>query len=220
MRPISPILALGVLVGISTPALGQTMDMARYQRAAVRAVNREDAADVLNRAMKGKKPDEARATGQQLAMRGVARLKGDDLKRRAELILIFTDRAGWKMCNAWSRGTATPEQTSQMVAKLDSTDLDDWVRLSVRAMVSEIKEKPKPFDGSQKDVVKMFESLDNGMSSSDSQRFHDVMGRFDKSSNEEACWFGQQLYRAALALDGKRRDHALRTLVWLERQPN
>ena len=66
----------------------------------------------------------------------------------------------------------------------------------------------------------MFESLDQGMSSSDSQRFHDAMGRFTKASNDDACWFGQQLYRAALALDGKRREHALRTLVWLELQPS
>jgi hypothetical protein len=107
-----------------------------------------------------------------------------------------------------------------MVAKLDSTALDEWVRLSVRAMVAEIRTKPKAFNGSQKDVAKMFESLDQAMSSSDSQRFHDIMGRFDKASNADACWFGQQLYRAALALDGKRREHALRTLVWLETQPS
>jgi hypothetical protein len=196
------------------------MEMARYQRAAVRAVNREDAAEAITRAMKGKKPEEARATGHQLAARGAARLKGDDLKRRAEIILDFTDRAGVKVCSAWARGTATPDQTSQMVAKLDSVPLDDWVRLSVRAMVAEINEKPKAFNGSQKDVAKMFESLDAAMSPSDSQRFHGVMGSFDKASNEDACWFGQQLYRGALALDGKRREHTLRTLVWLELQPS
>jgi hypothetical protein len=220
MRSLMLVGVLGVLAGASAPAEAQGVDMARYQRAAIRAVNHEDAADVLNRAMKGKKPEEARATGQQLAMRGVARLKVDDLKRRAELMLSFTDRAGPKVCSAWSRGTVTPEQTTQMVAGLDSTSLDEWVRLSIRAMVSEIREKPKAFSGSQKDVAKMFESLDQGMSSSDSQRFHDVMGRFDKASNEDACWFGQELYRAALALDGKRRDHALRTLVWLELRPS
>jgi len=220
MRSLALIIALGLLAGVSTTASGQSMEMARYQRAAVRAVNREDAAEVLTRAMKGKKPEEARAAGLQLATRGAARLKGDDLKRRAEVILDFTDRAGAKVCSAWSRGTATPDQTAQMVAKLDSVPLDDWVRLSVRAMVAEIKEKPKAFNGSQKDVGKMFESLDAAMSPSDSQRFHDVMGRFNKASNEDACWFGQQLYRAALALDGKRRDHTLRTLVWLELQPS
>jgi len=220
MRSLILVGALSLLAGVSTTALGQTMEMARYQRAAVRAVNREDAAEALNRAMKGKKPDEARAAGFQLASRGAARLKGDDLKRRAEIILDFTDRAGAKVCSAWARGTATPDQTAQMVAKLDSVPLDDWVRLSVRAMVAEIKEKPKAFNGSQKDVSKMFESLDAAMSPSDSQRFHDVMGRFNKASNEDACWFGQQLYRAALGLDGKRRDHTLRTLVWLEQQPS
>jgi hypothetical protein len=220
MRSLMLIGVFGVLAGAAAPAWAQTMDMARYQRAAVRAVNHEDAADVLNRAMKGKKPEEARAAGQQFAMRGAARLKGDELKRRAELILDFTDRAGPKACSAWSRGSATPEQTTQMVARLDSTAFDEWVRLSVRSMVSEIREKPKAFSGSQKDVAKMFESLEQGMSSGDSQRFHDVMTRFNKASNEDACWFGQELYRAALALDGKRRDHALRTLVWLELQPS
>jgi hypothetical protein len=220
MRSLILVGALSLLAGVSVTASAQTMEMARYQRAAVRAVNREDAAEALTRAMKGKKPDEARAAGLQLASRGAARLKGDDLKRRAEIILDFTDRAGAKVCSAWARGTATPDQTAQMVAKLDSVPLDDWVRLSVRAMVAEIKEKPKAFTGSQKDVSKMFESLDAAMSPSDSQRFHDVMGHFNKASNEDACWFGQQLYRAALALDGKRRDHTLRTLVWLEQQPS
>jgi len=220
MRSLMLVGSLSLLAGVSTAASGQSMEMARYQRAAVRAVNREDAAEALNRAMKGKKPEEARAAGYQLASRGAARLKGDDLKRRAEVILDFTNRAGAKVCSAWSRGTATPDQTAQMVAKLDSVPLDDWVGLSVRAMVAEIKEKPKAFNGSQKDVGKMFESLDAAMSPSDSQRFHDVMGRFNKASDEDACWFGQQLYRAALALDGKRRDHTLRTLVWLELQPS
>jgi hypothetical protein len=219
MRSLMLVGALSLLAGVST-AWGQSMEMARYQRAAVRAVNREDAAEAITRAMKGKKPEEARATGHQLAARGAARLKGDDLKRRAEIILDFTDRAGVKVCSAWARGTATPDQTSQMVAKLDSVPLDDWVRLSVRAMVAEINEKPKAFNGSQKDVAKMFESLDAAMSPSDSQRFHGVMGSFDKASNEDACWFGQQLYRGALALDGKRREHTLRTLVWLELQPS
>ena len=220
MRSLVLIGVVSLLAGASVPAAGQTMDMARYQRAAVRAVNQEDAAEALNRALKGKKPEEARATGQQLARMGAARLKGDDLKQRAELILEFTDRAGPKMCSAWSRGTATPEQTAQMVAKLDSTSLDQWVRLSVRSMVAEINQKPKAFEGSEKDVAKMFESLDKGMSSDDSQRFHDIIGRFDKASNDDACWFGRQLYIAALALDGKRRDHALRTLVWLELKPS
>jgi hypothetical protein len=219
MRSLILVGALSLLAGVSGAA-AQSMDMARYQRAAVRAVNREDAAKTLNQAMKGKKPEEARAAGHQLAARGAARLKGEDLKRRAEIILDFTGRAGTKVCSAWARGTATPEQTTQMVSKLDSVLLDDWVRLSVRAMMAEIKEKPKPFNGSQKDVSKMFESLHSAMSPDDSQRFHDIMGRFDKASNEDACWFGQQLYRAALALDGKRRDHTLGTLVWLELQPS
>src|SRR5215217_1751704 len=108
MRSLRLIVVLMALVWVSVPAAGQTIDMARYQRAAIRAVNHEDAADVLNRAMKGKKPEEARMTGQQLARNGAARLKGDELKRRAELILAFTDRAGPKVCSAWSRGTATP----------------------------------------------------------------------------------------------------------------
>jgi hypothetical protein len=220
MRSLMLVGAVSLLAGVSTAAWGQSVEMARYQRAAIRAVNQENAAEVITRAMKGKKPEEARATGHQLAARGAARLKGDDLKRRAEIILDFTDRAGAKVCSAWSRGTATPDQTAQMVAKLDSVPLDDWVRLSVRAMMAEIREKPKAFNGSQKDVAKMFEDLDAGMSPKDSQRFHDVMGRFNKASNEDACWFGQQLYRAALALDGKRRDHTLRTLVWLELQPS
>src|SRR5436190_2031262 len=124
MRSLMLVGALGLLAGVSTTASGQGMEMARYQRAAVRAVNREDAA--------------------------------------------------------------------------------------------EGNEKPKAFKGSQKDVAKMFASLDAAMSPSDSQRFHDIMGRFDKASNEDACWFGQQLYRGALALDSKRRDHTLHTLVWLE----
>jgi uncharacterized protein YoaH (UPF0181 family) len=214
------LVGLGVLMAAASPAEAQTIDMARYQRAAIRAVNREDAAEVLNNAMKGKKPEEARASGQRLAQLGAGRLKGEDLKRRAELILDFTEKAGTKICAGWSRGTVTPEQTTQMVAKLDSTAFDEWVRLSVRSMVAEIKDKPKAFEGSQKDVAKMFESMDQGMSSGDSQRFHDIMGRFDKSNNEEACWFGRQLYKSSLALDSKRRDHALRTLIWLETKPS
>jgi hypothetical protein len=194
--------------------------MARYQRAAVRAVRQENAADLINQAVKGKKPEDARATGQQLAARGAARLKHDDLKRRAELMLTFTDRAGKKVCGAWARGTVTPEQTTKMVAQLDSADFDAWMLLSVRAMVAEVRGKPKAFDGSDKDLKKMFGALAEVMTPADNQRFGDVMGRFDKASHEDACWFGQQIYRAALALDGKKREHVLRTLAWIEVQPS
>jgi hypothetical protein len=194
--------------------------MARFHRASVRAVQQEKAADVLNQAMKGKKPEEARAAGQQLAARGAARLKGDDLKRRAELMLDFTERAGTKVCGDWSRGTVSPERTANMVAKLDSAGFDAWLVLSVRAMVAEVRGKPKAFTGSEKDLTKMFGALASVMTPAENQRFHDVMGRFDKASHEDACWFGQQLYRSALALDKKEREHALRTLAWIEVQPS
>jgi hypothetical protein len=220
MRLLASVVALGLLAGVSAPVSGQSGDMARFHRAAIRALEHEKAGDLINKAMKGKKPEEARAAGQQLSARGVARLKGDDLKRRAELMLAFTDRAGKKMCGAWSRGTVTPEQMTSMVAKLDSTDFDAWMRLSVKAMVAEMKDKPKAFNGSQGDVKKMFGAIATAMTPVESERFNDVMVRFDKASTEDACWFGQQLYRSALALDGKRREHALRTLVWIEVQPS
>jgi hypothetical protein len=220
MRPVVLITAFGLLGGLSAPASGQSVDMARYQRAAVRAVQHEKATEVLNQAMKGKKPDEARAAGRRLAARGAARLKGDDLKLRAELMLDFTTRAGTKVCGAWARGTVTPDQTAQMVAKLDSAAFDSWVVLSVRAMVAEVREKPKAFNATDEDMTKMFAALASAMTAAESKRFDDVMARFDKASNEDACWFGQQLYRAALALDGKRREHALRTLAWIEVQPS
>ncbi|HEU5305267.1 MAG TPA: hypothetical protein VFU40_11530 [Gemmatimonadales bacterium] len=220
MRSLELVAALGLLAGTSVPLMGQGADMTRYHRAAVRALDHENAGDLLNQAMKGKKPDQARAAGQQLAARGAARLKGDDLKRRAELMLQFTDRAGSKVCGAWARGTVSPQQTADMVATLDSTEFDAWLVLSVRAMVAELKNKPKAFTGSQDDLSKMFAAMATAMTATESQRFNDVMSNFDKASNEDACWFGQQLYRSALALDGKRREHALKTLAWIEVQPS
>src|SRR5688572_30471793 len=92
MRSVVLVTLLAILAGTQVPVAAQNADMARFHRASVRALNHENASDVLNRAMKGKKPEEARATGRQLAARGVARLKGEDLKRRAELMLDFTSQ--------------------------------------------------------------------------------------------------------------------------------
>jgi hypothetical protein len=220
MRSLVLIVAFALLAGSAVPASGQSADMARFHRASVRVIQQEKAADVLNKAMKGKKPHEARQAGQQLAARGVARLKGDDLKRRAELMLDFTDRAGKKICGGWARGTVTPEQTAHMVAQLDSAAFEGWMLLSVRSMVAEVRGKPKAFSGSEKDITKMFGALATAMTPEENDRFTGVMGRFEKASDEDACWFGQQLYRAALALDGKNREHALRTLAWLEVRPS
>ena len=210
----------GLIAGSPRAATAQGADMARYYRASIRAIEHEKAAEVLNKAMKGKKPEEARAAGQQLAARGTARLKTEDLKRRAELMLDFTSQAGAKICGAWSRGTATPDQTTSMVAKLDSAAFDAWMLLSVRAMVSEVRGKPKPFNGSDQDMTKMFGALATAMTPAENDRFHAVMTGFAKASNEDACWFGQQLYRSALALPGKQREHALKTLVWIETRPS
>lgn len=220
MRSVVLVAIVAILAGTPAPVLAQKADMARFHRASVRALNHENATAVLNQAMKGKKPEEARASGQQLAARGVVRLKTADLKRRAELMLDFTSQAGAKVCGAWARGTVTPDQTASMVAKLDSAAFDDWVVLSVRSMVAELRGKPKAFAGSDKDMTKLFSELATAMTSDENQRFHAVMTGFDKASNEDACWFGQQLYRSALALPGKQRDHALRTLAWIEVQPS
>jgi hypothetical protein len=220
MRSVVLFTALVILAGTRAPVSAQGADMARFQRASIRALDHENASEVLNKAMKGKKPEEARANGQQLAARGVVRLKAEDLRRRAELMLDFTSQAGTKVCSAWSRGTVSPEQTASMVAKLDSAAFDHWVVLSVRSMVAEVRGKPKAFNGSDKDMTKMFGALATAMTPPENQRFHDVMSRFAKASNEDACWFGQQLYRAALALPGKQGDHALRTLAWIEVQPS
>ncbi|HJR15934.1 MAG TPA: hypothetical protein VJ808_03695 [Gemmatimonadales bacterium] len=220
MRSIVLVTACAILAGAWSPAFSQTADMARFHRASVRALNRENATEVITKAMKGKKPEEARASGQQLAARGVVRLKADDLKRRAELMLEFTSRAGSKVCAAWSRGTLTSEQTTSMIAKLDSAAFDDWVVLSVRSMTAEVRGKPKAFNGAQKDVTRMFEVLATVMTPDENQRFHAVMTGFDGASNQDACWFGQQLYRSALALEKKQREHTLRTLAWIELKPS
>jgi hypothetical protein len=54
------------------------------------------------------------------------------------------------------------------------------------------------------------------MTEKESERFHSVMAGFDKASPKDACWFGRQLYVSALALQPGDRDHALRTLAWVE----
>jgi hypothetical protein len=220
MRSLVLIVVLALLLGSPMPASGQSADMARFQRASLRVIQQEKAAEVLNKALKGKKPDEARLAGQQLAARGVIRLKAEDLKRRAELMLDFTGRAGKKVCGGWARGTVTPEQTVHMVAQLDSAAFDGWMLLSVRSMIAEVRGKPKAFSGSDKDITKMFGALATAMTPAENERFSGVMGRFEKASDEDACWFGQQLYRSALALKEKERDHALRTLAWIEVQPS
>ena len=73
MRSVVLVAIVAILAGTPAPVLAQKADMARFHRASVRALNHENATAVLNQAMKGKKPEEARATGQQLAARGVVR---------------------------------------------------------------------------------------------------------------------------------------------------
>jgi hypothetical protein len=58
MRVLVLVTSLGLAVGASASVEAQGTDMTRYQRAAVRALERERAADLLNQAMKGKRPIE------------------------------------------------------------------------------------------------------------------------------------------------------------------
>ena len=66
--------------------------------------------------------------------------------------------------------------------------------------------------------VALFERLPSTMTEKESERFHTVMAKFDTASPKDACWFGRQLYVSALALEPEERDHALRTLAWIETQ--
>jgi hypothetical protein len=43
-------------------------------------------------------------------------------------------------------------------------------------------------------------------------------GQVRQGVAQDACWFGRQLYVSALALQPAEREHALRTLAWLETQ--
>jgi hypothetical protein len=140
MRSLVLIAALGLLGAAPGTVWAQKAELARYQRAA------QDPA-AFHAAFQGKKPEEARVVGQQMASRGLIRLSAEDLRRRAELMLDFTDRAGTKACAKWSRGTATGDEVVTMIAKLDSVALDEWVDLSMHATLAEIRQAPAPHTG-------------------------------------------------------------------------
>jgi hypothetical protein len=217
MRWMVLIAALGLLSAVP-PAAAQKAEVARYQRAAIRGLGRLEEPAAFQQAFKGKSLEEARAAGAQLAARGMVRLSAEDLKYRAELLVDFTGRANTKTCGKWSRGGASGEEVIAMVTQLDSVALDDWVDLSLRATMAELRQKPAGFVGTQADIVKLFEQLPTTMTEKESERFHNVMAKFDKASPKDACWFGRQLYISALSLKPEERDHALRTLAWIETQ--
>jgi hypothetical protein len=218
MRWMVLIPALSLLSTVPSAASAQKAEVARYQRAAIRGLGRIEEPAAFEQAFKGKSQEEARASGAQLAARGVVRLSVEDLKYRAELLLDFTGKVNTKTCGKWSRGSASGEEVVAMIAQLDSAALDDWVDLSLRATLAEVRQKPAAFAGTQADIAKLFERLPTTMTEKESERFHTVMAKFDKASPKDACWFGRQLYISALALQPEERDHALRTLAWIEAQ--
>jgi hypothetical protein len=218
MRSMVLLTALAVLGAMSSPASAQKAELARYQRAAMRGLGRMEEPSAFQKVFQGKSPEEARTVGQQLASHGLSRLSAEDLKYRAELMLDFTGRANTKACGKWARGGATGEEVIAMIAKLDSAALDGWVDLSLRATVAEVRQKPAAFAGTQADIGKLFARLETTMTEKDSERFNSVLAKFDKASMKDACWFGRQLYISALALQPEERDHALRTLAWIEVQ--
>jgi hypothetical protein len=218
MRWMVLIAALGLLGAVPSAASAQKAELARYQRAAIRGLGRLEEPAAFEQAFKGKSQEEARASGAQLAARGVVRLSAEDLKYRAELLVDFTGRANTKTCGKWSRGGVSGEEVIAMIAQLDSVALDDWVDLSLRAAMAEVRQRPAAFAGTQADIAKLFEQLPSTMTEKESERFHTVMVKFDTASPKDACWFGRQLYLSALALEPEERDHALRTLAWIETQ--
>jgi hypothetical protein len=218
MRPLVLVAALGLLGSVPGFASAQNAELARYQRAALRGMGRLEEPMTFQEVFKGKSPEEARAAGQQLAARGLSRLPAEDLKHRAELLLDFTGRADTKVCGRWAKGGATGEELIAMIAQLDSVALDGWVDLSLRSTVAEVRQTPAAFAGTQADIGKLFERLPTVMTAKESERFFAVMAKFDKASPKDACWFGRELYVAALALKPEERDHALRTLAWIEVQ--
>ncbi len=204
---------------VSSPASAGKAELARYQRAALRGLERPEVQEAFEQAFKGKKPEEVRAIAQQLAMRGVQRLSTEDLERRAKLMLEFTGRASTNACGNWAVGKSSPDEMMTMIVQLDSVALDGWVALSMRATVAEVRQKPAAFPGTQADISKLFERLPAAMTKAEAERFHAIAATFERASREDACWFGRQLYVAALSLKPKERDHALRTLAWIETQP-
>lgn len=218
MRSLVLVVALGLSAVTPNLASAQKAELARYQRAALRGLTRLEEPDAFQAAFQGKSPAEARAAGAQLAARGVTRLSAEDLKYRAELMVDFTGRANTKTCGKWAQGGASGDEMIAMIAQLDSVALDGWVDLSLRATVAEVRQSPAAHTGTQADVGTLFQQLPTTMTEKEAERFHSVMATFEKASLKDACWFGRQLYVAALALEPADRDQALRTLAWVETQ--
>ncbi len=161
--------------------------------------------------------EQAFEIGMTLSESGVRKLDTNALEERMRIIarvIERTDVVGCALLVRGERGEAQKgaEVLSAALAELDAQTINDWFDLAFKAMLAELRDAPVPtFD--EVGIEDAMRALIAILPSDEADRFADALGSLPEGSDEEVCWAGKTLYRAALKLEAPHRAVLARALA-------
>ena len=142
---------------------------------------------------------ESQDKGMELARLGVRRLHAKDQIQRVRLVGAMLSGAPMEPCAGYVQGTNTPAQTLRLINHLDSTRLDLWARMSLKAMLAEIAGTPPAIATATADIEGAVDAVLGALDSAETELFVAVIQPTPHTSAEQ-CNVGRLLYNRVDAL--------------------
>jgi hypothetical protein len=162
----------------------------------------------------GLRSDEARARGEALAARGVARLRGRERVDRAALLGHVYALAPEATCHSFARGLPGVDRIV-LVAKLDADEVRHWFVLSFHAMQAEVRNDPPRVSADSAALVGAARAVYASLPASEQDRFVNVISG-EAVRPGEACAVARAMYRRVAELDGEAQDAYVGALQVIE----
>ena len=188
-----------------------------YERAFARALRAENAFDDLVRFVRNAESEGiARDSASYLTRNGLMRLSPDDQALRLALIDQALGATPVESCAAYHAGTSPAATVNALTTAMDSSSLDQFSRVVVRAMLAELRQTREPATASEQQTIDFFEDVAASLDSASSTRLLDALTQPRTAAPRDMCWAGRTLYQTALAKEGEARAEAVRVITAIE----
>jgi hypothetical protein len=183
------------------------------EQAVTQMGNRLAATPEFQAATAGLSKTEVEAVVQDAARKGLSRLGDASLLARTaimEEVLTVVDSA---TCSAIARGTVTPAQLFEVLAKLDAATMNAWMALWGEAVLSELRKHPLPQTIEDSVVSTSFEVLVDTLPPDQGERLLSIWNDDSQASDEDRCWAARTFHKTLNSLGEPHRSTLARAVV-------
>lgn len=143
---------------------------------------------------------------------GFRRLDDSDRESLLALTRKMLDYGSPEQCATMIRGDPLDLVAHQLIAKLDTFDVEAYYIVIKRALFAELEGRPEPtLTQEQKQLAQQaLVGWAKGLDPTDAQRFRAAFSNLPNATDSELCWIGKKMIEGIFNVQGKPRDWLIR----------